>query len=548
MNRILRSLSYSAIAVSIVLSIVSGADAQRRNERDIRDAVRSLNSSIDDFEMNLRNQMQSASALNSDISVVTDHIRSLRDKVRIFQQNYERKRENRDDVNAIASAAKRIEAFLRNDPQNRRIQDDWSSVRRQIDRLGANYGVVSQWDVEEQPQNAVDLPPVMANTVSVGLSGTYELDAARSESVDDIIAHADPGAEDREDLKEKLTAPQQISIDIRGSQVTFATTNSSPETITADGRDKTEKLPSGKTVRMRATLSGDTLVISSIGGDTDYNITFTSVSDGRGMKVSRRITTAYLSQTVFAESVYNKTDSVARLSDGSPIAASTTAANQNNSTAGEWSDSDQSIRRTSGSSRNSSGTPRASTTTRPGNYVVPNGTTITGVLDNEINTGVSQNNDRFRMTVQSPDEFRGAVIEGYISNISRSGKLTGQASVTLNFETITLRNGTKYDFAAYLTDARTLSGKNVRVDNESTLKGDSQTTNTAKRGGIGAGIGAVIGAIAGGGKGAAIGAVLGAGGGAGSVAAQGRDDIELKVGSSITAISTSPLQRDTDDR
>jgi hypothetical protein len=165
-----------------------------------------------------------------------------------------------------------------------------------------------------------------------------------------------------------------------------------------------------------------------------------------------------------------------------------------------------------------------------------------------INTGVSQNNDRFRMTVQSPDEFRGATVEGYISNVTRSGKVTGQATVTLNFETITLRDGKKYDLAGYVTDVRTLSGKAVRVDNESTLKGDNQTTNTAKRGGIGAGLGAVIGAIAGGGKGAAIGAIIGASGGAGSVAIQGRDDVVLQVGSTVTVTSSSPVQRDPRDR
>ena len=71
------------------------------------------------------------------------------------------------------------------------------------------------------------------------------------------------------------------------------------------------------------------------------------------------------------------------------------------------------------------------------------------------------------------------------------------------------------------------NGKPVKVDTEGTAKGDSQTKETAKRGGIGAGLGAVIGAVAGGGKGAAIGAIIGGGAGAGSVIAQGRDDIQL---------------------
>ena len=88
------------------------------------------------------------------------------------------------------------------------------------------------------------------------------------------------------------------------------------------------------------------------------------------------------------------------------------------------------------------------------------------------------------------------------------------------------------------------NGKVVKVDTEGTAKGDSQTKETAKRGGLGAGLGAIIGAIAGGGKGAVIGAIIGGGAGAGSVVVQGRDDIQLLKGSTITIQATSPVRRD----
>src|SRR4029078_5364968 len=104
---------------------------------------------------------------------------------------------------------------------------------------------------------------------------------------------------------------EQIALDVRGNQVTLATTTADPITFIADGRDKTEKDAAGRNVRSRATLNGDTLVVSSLGGDTDYTITFKS--EGQSLNVSRRITTDYLSQSVFAESIYSKTDPVARL-------------------------------------------------------------------------------------------------------------------------------------------------------------------------------------------------------------------------------------------
>ena len=171
---------------------------------------------------------------------------------------------------------------------------------------------------------------------------------------------------------------------------------------------------------------------------------------------------------------------------------------------------------------------------------MPNGTILTGILEKDIDTAVSQNNDRFELVVQAPNQYRGAIIEGYISGINRSGKVSGRSQVTFNFERIRLSNGQTYDFAGFLQSVTDENGKAVKVDTEGAAKGDSQTKETVKRGGIGAGVGAIIGAIAGGAKGAAIGAIIGGGAGAGSVVLQGKDDLQLRAGSSVTLQASSP--------
>jgi hypothetical protein len=126
--------------------------------------------------------------------------------------------------------------------------------------------------------------------------------------------------------------------------------------------------------------------------------------------------------------------------------------------------------------------------------------------------------------VQSPNQYRGAIIEGSISGINRSGRVSGRSEVTFNFESIRMSNGRTYDFAGFLQGLTDENGKNVRIDAEGTTKGDSQTKETLKRGGIGAAIGAIIGGSA----------------GAGSVIVQGRDDLELRAGSTMTVQSSSP--------
>jgi outer membrane lipoprotein SlyB len=175
------------------------------------------------------------------------------------------------------------------------------------------------------------------------------------------------------------------------------------------------------------------------------------------------------------------------------------------------------------------------------NFTVPDNTTIVAALNANISTRDAREGDRFTMTVRSPSQYADAIIEGYVSNANRSGRITGRSEITLNYETIRLRNNQTYRFAGITENVRANSGENVRIDNENAVReGDNQTSQTIGRTAIGAGIGALLGAILGGGQGAAIGAAVGAGTGAGSVYIQGRDDLELTSGAEFTIRASSP--------
>jgi hypothetical protein len=524
------------VAGLMVIGLAGQADGQRRNERQVRDIVRSLNSKIDDFQYGLDYQLRSSSSDRQDINDVTSSLRNLQDKVSVFEENMMQRRENREDVNEIITAAKDVDAFLAQNRQNRRIETDWTDVRNLVNRLAANYSITPDWStrISAYPDTTRDrngnTVPIRSSASSFGLTGTYQLDTSLSENTSQIISGINTGnVEQAKDLENKLEAPEQIAIDVRGNQVTLASTKAPPITFTADGREKTET-SGGRTLRVRATLRGQELTVSSLGGETDYTVTFVPAGNGKTLKVTRRITTEYLRETVFAESVYTKTDAVAQLGiDGNAAGILPDD--------GTYSSNDS-------NDRNSGyGSIPLKPQGRMGEFIIPNGTIVNAILDSEINTRSSQNNDRFKMTIQSPDQFRGSVIEGYLSGVGRSGQVSGRSNITFNFQRITLRNGQSYDFAGNLQSIRDQNGKVVKVDTEGTATGDSQTRETAVRGGIGAGLGAIIGAIAGGGRGAALGAILGGGAGAGSVIVQGRDDIRLSKGTTITVQASSPVRQ-----
>ena len=378
------------------------------------------------------------------------------------------------------------------------------------------------------------------------LTGTYRLDTSKSENTSDIIESATRNSRasdsNKEDLADKLEAPEMVAIDLAGNSVTLATSQASnPLTFIADGTTKTTQKPDGSSVRIRAAIKNQTLTVSSLGGETDYTLIFKSIDGGKNMQVTRRITTDYLSYTVFADSFYQKTDSVAEI-NGVRIGNSQNTASKD-SDDGNYSSSDSDDDPVYQNPTPAPGNaPTTRTTTRNGNFKVPNGTNLTGTLDKRIDTKVSQNNDRFRLMIDSPRDYQGAAIEGYISGIKRSGRVTGRSKLTLNFETIRMRNGQTYDFAGFTQSITTLNGKTVKIGKEGEIKGNSQTKKSAKRGGIGAGIGAILGGIIGGGKGAIIGATIGGGAGAGSVIAEGKGDVELDQGSTISVQSTSPTK------
>lgn len=555
---------YIVFGLMITGFLAMTANAQLyRNEREIRDIVRTLDSKIDDFQTNLSDEVKRSSSSREDRQELEDQMRIFEFKVRDFEVNFDRQKENADDVLAILNEAKKSDSIVKRMSFSQNTFSFWTDIRYQLDRLAANYNVSFDWkddnsrrssDNRRYPsgnnRNRGNYPPVMnRNSDSDDLTGTYQLDVSRSENSEDIAGRAIGNNNinsdaNRRDLEDKLEAPEQLAIDVRGDQITLASSKASPVSLTANGQDRTENL-GGRTVRLRAALRGGELVISSLGGETDYTITFDSIDNGRGLKVTRRITTAYLNQTVFAESVYNKTDAIAKLGIDNGNYSNDNNGNYSNDNDNNdtYSSNDPNdYPTTNNSGKNYPNNNRRTNYPRSGNFIVPNGTIITGILDNEVNTKVSQNDDRFTMTVQSPNEFRGAVIEGHLSGIDRSGKVSGRSNVTFNFDRIRLRNGQTYDYAGFLQGITDQDGKTVKIGTEGDVKSDSQTKETVKRGGIGAGLGAIIGAIAGGGKGAAIGAIIGGGAGAGSVILTGKEDVELKQGSTITVQSSSPIR------
>jgi hypothetical protein len=386
-----------------------------------------------------------------------------------------------------------------------KAENDWVAVRRDLDGLARAYNVAWSWSDSAEARREPGA------SLSRGLTGTYQLESNRG---DDPRQAAERAARsvpsDRQQatsrrLMYRLSSPEAIAIDRNGNHVTMASSLGQRVAFEADGRSRTEQGPSGRTIETTASLDGDRLVVTTKGNrGNDYTVTFEPADNDRNLRVTRRIFDDGLGQPVTVQSFYRRSSNDAR-----------------------WDIYDGSTR-----------TPPSSANAANRDVGVPDGIRLVATLDDALSTETAREGDRVTMTTRSPSQYQGAVLEGVVSSVNASGRVSGRADMTLGFQSIRVRNGGASVFEGVIESVRTPAGETIRVDNAGTVEGtDSQTGKTVQRTAIGAGLGALIGAIAGGAKGAAIGAAIGAGGGAGTVMAGQRGHLELPRGTEVTITS-----------
>lgn len=174
-----------------------------------------------------------------------------------------------------------------------------------------------------------------------------------------------------------------------------------------------------------------------------------------------------------------------------------------------------------------------------GPVVIPNGTELRIRLSSQISTKTGRVGDTFKATVVSPSAYESAVVEGHITKLNKSGRVSGKTEVALAFDSLTMPDGRQTRIDAELV--KVYESETVKkVDEEGHIESGSRTRETGVRGGVGAAAGAVIGGIVGGGKGAVIGAILGGAAGVGSLYVEGDKDLILDPGTEMVIRIAGP--------
>lgn len=163
-----------------------------------------------------------------------------------------------------------------------------------------------------------------------------------------------------------------------------------------------------------------------------------------------------------------------------------------------------------------------------------------------ISTATGKKGDKFSCKVITPIEYAGAIVEGHIRNLKRSGKANKDSKIDLAFDSITMPDGRTADLSATVVEV--FDVENVasqgRADNEGTVANKPSTVKiSVKRAAAGAIIGGVIGGLIGGGQGAAVGATIGAGVGVTTTLVSRGPDLEFRTGTQFTVETNAPPKK-----
>jgi hypothetical protein len=170
-----------------------------------------------------------------------------------------------------------------------------------------------------------------------------------------------------------------------------------------------------------------------------------------------------------------------------------------------------------------------------GTLEVPVGTEVDVRLQNNLNSGTAQVEDRFEGTTTADVSVDGRVaipvgslVRGVVTSVEPGTRTNRTSKMTVSFDQVTI-NGRSYPIRGTVTQA--IEGEGIRGE--------------AGRTAAGAGVGAIIGGILGGFRGALAGILIGGGG---TIAATEGKEVELPQGSILRIRLDSPVQIDQQTR
>ena len=131
------------VALSLLVSPVMTYGNQRE---DVKEMLKRLEEDTNNFKKSLDSALDSSPLDGSKAEdEVNDYVDKFRDASKRLSERYEDRKYAAGDANEVLVRARRIDTFMRRHTLNTESQNDWQTVRNDLELLARTYSIRWKW-------------------------------------------------------------------------------------------------------------------------------------------------------------------------------------------------------------------------------------------------------------------------------------------------------------------------------------------------------------------------------------------------------------------
>lgn len=236
MIAMVRKTLVAFLAIVLLSGGATQAQAQRQSYRGTYRSVRQLILRLENRTELLRSSLNQSTVYRGGGANVEGLLQDLKIAVAQLRERFERRAASAPDAQEVLNRAAQTEQLVGQGLRGSSLRN-WTNLRTDLKQLAIAFNLSSSTVSPTYRDN--ETAPYTSNH----LTGTYRLDLLRS---DDPAEAADRAAQSavyrdrvrlRDQIAARLESPDQIAIEVRGREVTLASSRAPQITFSADGDD-----------------------------------------------------------------------------------------------------------------------------------------------------------------------------------------------------------------------------------------------------------------------------------------------------------------------
>lgn len=227
-----------------VLPPVVSSRSSRLSDSELNQLIRRIETAGDRFRLSLTDAFDRSrydrTTNEADMNIAMGDFKNATNQLR---NRFDARQPVQEYVERVVARATPIDTYLRNNRLTTRTQNDWATLRGELNTLAGAYNLSTNWQSGPDQRG----PQAGYNSDS-RLTGTFRLDAKRSDNpsvVADRVTRS-LSQNERQSVHDRMFArlesPEMLAIQRNGSTMTMASSRAQQSTFEADGVERQEEL------------------------------------------------------------------------------------------------------------------------------------------------------------------------------------------------------------------------------------------------------------------------------------------------------------------